>query len=246
VRGSRIPVHRAFLLCSAVLLLGSAVAAAGEIVDGSIGVTNDYVYRGISRSRGESAVQGDLRAHAGGAQVGVWASTLDHADVDEGVQVDGLLAYRLPIASEWQLHAQFTHTAFLNDHSPLLYDYDEVALSLTYQARMSLGAAWIPNAARYRYWGGPLRADAFAYDATWLQPLFSSWHLSLGAGYYDVSALYGNGYAYWHSGLVGTIGPFDIETIWIDTQDRADYMGFGPYGDEIAGSRWSVALRWRF
>jgi len=247
MKGGWISKRCAALLCGWLLLLVSAVAGAGDLVGGSIGVTSDYVYRGVSHSRGHPAAQGDLRLRLGGnTQIGVWASTLDHKYADDEFQVDGFLSYRFDITPEWQMRVQYTHSAFVNDRSPLGYDYDELAASIAYQMRISLTAAWIPNAARYRYWGGPIRDDAYAYDAAWLEPLFSIWHASLGIGYYDVSSLYGTGYAYWHVGIVGAAGPFGIEALWIDTQERAAYMAGGAYSEEIVGGRWSAAVRWRF
>ena len=245
------PMRRAALPCvCALLLLASTFGAHaadffGTSIGGSVGVTSDYVYRGISHSQGEMAVQGDAHARVGNFQVGVWASTLEHPYAEDAVQIDGFVAYRWTLTPDWQVHTQFTHTAFENDPSPMGYDYDELSVSMSYQSRLSLGAAWIPNAARYRYWGIQ-RDDAYAYDATWLQPLVWNLYASLGVGYYDVSALYDSGYAYWHAGVLRALGPFNIEVLWIDSQERAEYLVPSAYRDEIAGQRWSAAVRWKF
>src|SRR4051794_31957220 len=69
------------LISWAALTCPAAFAQSRAAFGGNIGVTNDYVYRGISQTAGEAAIQGD--AHYGFGQgwtVGAWASYADVSD----------------------------------------------------------------------------------------------------------------------------------------------------------------------
>ena len=59
----------------ALSLLAGSVYAQGMTYN--VGVVNNYLYRGISQTRGEPAVQGGLDyAHSSGFYVGAWASSI--------------------------------------------------------------------------------------------------------------------------------------------------------------------------
>ena len=73
----------AFILATATLVsMGMAKAAEPEhALTYNIGVVNNYLYRGISQTRGEPAVQGGLDyAHKSGVYVGAWASSIKWID----------------------------------------------------------------------------------------------------------------------------------------------------------------------
>ena len=60
----------------------AATGAAADIT-GNVGLTTDYVFRGISQTDEKPAIQGGLDyAHSSGAYAGVWASNVDFNDGD--------------------------------------------------------------------------------------------------------------------------------------------------------------------
>ena len=80
-----------FILATATLVsMGMAKAAEpGHALTYNIGVVNNYLYRGISQTRGEPAVQGGLDyAHKSGVYVGAWASSIKWID-DYSYTADG-------------------------------------------------------------------------------------------------------------------------------------------------------------
>lgn len=70
-------VH-SLILCG--LVSGSAVAMAEDSphsISGNVSLTSDYIFRGISQSSGDPAIQGGLDYnHASGIYVGTWASNV--------------------------------------------------------------------------------------------------------------------------------------------------------------------------
>lgn len=81
-----------------------------------------------------------------------------------------------------------------------------------------------------------------ALEASWLQPVWRDWSATVGAGYHDVSELYRRGYAYWHLGVTGPIGPFEFDLLHINSTSHAGRI----YGPQVTGERWSALARWRF
>ncbi|MEM0967144.1 MAG: TorF family putative porin [Verrucomicrobiota bacterium] len=102
------------LSASAILATGSAFAQDSLPIDGNIGVTSNYVFRGVSQTGNDAAVQGGLDfADESGIYVGTWVSNVNFAggtelDVyggfageagDLGYDV-GVIGYLYPAADE--------------------------------------------------------------------------------------------------------------------------------------------------
>lgn len=89
------------LLLAAVAL--SALVAAPAMAEGAfsynIGATNNYVWRGISQSNKDAAVQGGIDYTNGNFYAGAWASTVDFDD-DASVELD-LYAGVTPTVGNW-------------------------------------------------------------------------------------------------------------------------------------------------
>ena len=237
--------HGAWLWC--VLLVSVAEARDGSPIDrwgGSVGVTSDYVYRGVSLSDSRYAWQGSLFAGIGQHwSGGLWASTVENQwGRGTPFEVSGYMAYAFEPADDWNLRTAWSHYAYFGPPSQLTYDYDELNASIAYQSRWVLGLSWMPNAEGVRYSNGRVKSSAWAADFTIVQPVYESWSVTAGAGYYDVSGLYTTGYAYWHAGVTGTVGPFGFDLLYLGSDHHAEQI----YGDSITGSRFSAALRWRF
>lgn len=66
------------------LLLGSASfvapANAESSLEGNIGFTNNYVWRGMTQTDDQAAISGGLDFAAGGFYIGTWASNVDFGD----------------------------------------------------------------------------------------------------------------------------------------------------------------------
>lgn len=86
------------LITSAVIaaLAFTTTAASAASVDGlsaNIGVTSDYLWRGVSQTDGSPAVSGGLDYKVGnGLYLGTWASNVDFGD-DTTYELDGYLGF---------------------------------------------------------------------------------------------------------------------------------------------------------
>lgn len=83
----------AMLLAGAVLCSASAQAADSAITtSASVALTSDYLFRGVSQTSNNAAVQGAMTInHASGAYLSFWASSI--ASTAGGQELDSLLGY---------------------------------------------------------------------------------------------------------------------------------------------------------
>src|SRR5919108_484609 len=104
-RGRWLP--RWALLGWALMTAGAPPAAAApgdaRTWGGNLAVTSDFIYRGLSESSGDPALQADLHADtSGGTFGGVWASTRDHSlDPYAGYDLEIYLGLRLDLGNAW-------------------------------------------------------------------------------------------------------------------------------------------------
>ena len=64
----------------ALLLLLPTQVFAGEIFNGTLGVSSDYVWRGYSQNSGNVAASGGVGVALGSFTMGAWASQVDFDD----------------------------------------------------------------------------------------------------------------------------------------------------------------------
>lgn len=84
-------------------LLPALPAAAGD-VSGSVAITTDYIYRGISQTDGQPAAQAGAQFHSSaGWNAGMWASSVDFQNGAD-------LAYELDLQAgySWQLNPDWS------------------------------------------------------------------------------------------------------------------------------------------
>jgi uncharacterized protein (TIGR02001 family) len=224
-------------------LLITASTLAGE-VGGSIGATSDYVYRGISQTNGNPALQADLHYRTpSGWSVGTWASTADlDAQEGAGLEVDIYAGRHWTISPDWDARLGLTHYFYARDQRPLRYDYNEVIATLGYRSRVFATIAWSPDVSRYANGTAVKHQAATSYELTATQPLIGQLSASMGAGYYDLPTQLAADYWFWNAGLSCSIGRAQLIVSYIDT----DHTAASAFGYEVSGSRWVGSLAWTF
>lgn len=85
-------------LLAALPMIGTAQAEGPHSLSGNITLTTDYVFRGISQSQGQPALQGGFDyAHESGFYIGTWASNVgwvdDVAKKNNSMEIDLYLGY---------------------------------------------------------------------------------------------------------------------------------------------------------
>lgn len=112
-------------LCSAVatVALGGAAMAQDITVTGNVGITSDYVFRGISQTNEDPAIQGGVDLTAGLFYAGAWASNVDFGDSTDA-EVD-LYAGVKPQFAGFNFDVAAIYYGYVNQPSAANWDYWE-------------------------------------------------------------------------------------------------------------------------
>lgn len=248
----------AALGASCLLSLWPASCPAAVDAGGSLALTADDVYRGISQTCGHPAAQADVHAreHSGSdwaAFLGVWGSAgLSGSPCGSAKELDAYAGYSLALNPD--LSATFTYTRYAfpgggygNPHIyGQRYDYDQLGMSWALLDRLYVTLAWTPDAIRYERYDDSFYEvqdrSAFTYGAEWRQPLGSWLSLTAGVGYDRMADPFGTGYGFWSLGLTHVAGPFELDLGYFHTADRAVRL----FGQDAAGGRVSATVLWHF
>jgi uncharacterized protein (TIGR02001 family) len=231
------------------------LASAANYVGGSVALTSDYVYNGLSRTCGAPAAQADLHAGTSGGKgpselyAGVWGSAGLGGDYcRQAREIDLYAGLRLALTAAQSLSLSYTHYAFpggtyiYQQIEGRRFDYDELGATWAFEDRLFLTLTWTPNAIDYRDYGIERDRRAVSFGMQLHQPIGAGFTFSAGAGYDEVTDPSGAGYAFWNAGFGHAIGPVQLDVSYFRTSARAEQL-FGP---EIAGGRVAASAVWRF
>ena len=223
---------------------GMHAARAEGSVGGHLAGTTDYLFRGLSQTRGGPAAQVDLHYQTStGWFAGAWGSTVDlNRGSGATVELNAYAGRAWSIGGPWNVTVTAVQYIYPNDTAYLPYDYFELVASVAYDDRLAVTLAWSPNTSRYSSYGVSRDQQALTYELVGQWPLRGPLSATGSAGYYDLSQLFGTGYFYGSAGLGGTFERFRVDLAYFVTNQEATDL-FGP---EVAGDRWSLTVAWRF
>ena len=179
----------------------TAAASARELaaqVDVYATLTSDYVFRGISQTQGDPALQAGLDVTLpNGVFAGLWVSPVDFASGEQrrrrrDLELDLYVGVSGELAPDWSWTV-----SLVNYHYPgasVDYNYLELNGGLFFRDSLSAAISYSAEAAGSHEPGGSL-ATRFA------QPLNPAFSLDGGVGHYWLSSDFLNDYAYWDVGL---------------------------------------------
>lgn len=192
--------------------------------------TSDYVFRGVSQTLEEPAIQAGLSfEHASGWFAGVWASTVDFPDRGprerpSDLEIDLWAGYGVELAPRWALAVDLRHYEYPNDDRHFEYDYTELGVGLTFD-RSSLAVGYSEEALGGSE-AGLVVELAHRRDLPWRLDLLA------GLGFYALEAPYLKDYLFWNLTAGRTVGRLRFELGYFGTDDRAESVW-----DELAGER---------
>ena len=249
--------HARSLLLIIGVVAGPAVAAdvGPANFGGSLALSSDYVYHGLSQTCGDPAAQADLHYRSSGGEspselfAGVWGSAgLGRSDCGHAREFDAYGGYSVALGQESSATLTYSHygnpggTYYLEPVAGYRYDYDTLEAQWAWLDEIYVTLGWTPDAVRFVDYRPRRDRSALSYGLQLHQPLAGGFSLSAGLGYDEIADPEGTGYGFWNAGMAYGWGPVQIEAVYIGTASRAT-REFGSY---VAGNRAALSAVWRF
>ena len=234
--------------------LGAETAEAegltsGLSLGGNLVLTSDYIYRGVSSSNNDAALQADLHvASSGGTFLGVWGSTRDNKfEPYANYDIEIYLGHRFDVSNAWSVSVEARGHYPVGGPQESSDDYQQISAAVTYLDFWTLSVTAIPNAVRYWFYERLSRAPAFAVDTSIQWLVYRGVFLTGGAGYYHAGGTgpgieAAMGYAYGNVGVAYERRRWRLDIGYYLTQEKAQVMF--PYPS--ANDRFAASVAWRF
>jgi uncharacterized protein (TIGR02001 family) len=232
-------------LCAGLLAgmaCGAAQAQDGDWwYGGSVAVTSDYVFRGVSQTDEGPALQGSLDfGHASGLYAGAWASNVDF-DAPDGIdiEVDLYVGWTLEFENETWLDLHLVRYLYPGAKQGFGINYNEFIAAygfMNFTATLGYTDNYINSdeSALYYHFGGeyPLGDTGYTFTA--------------GVGFNDISNAAGSDYWDYQFGINRSWDAITADLSYYDTSGfDADVQDFlGP--DKWADGRVVLTFSWEF
>ena len=232
------------MVLSAGMAIGAPLCAASDLWGGSIGVTNDYMVRGISRSDERAALQLDLHyLNDSGFVAGLFAS---NTQIDPGeprdVELDAFVGFAWTANQDWRGKVLVSHYAYPWNRAGSEYDYDELDVDANFQDWLNLTFVYSPNAVLFVPGRGLIGVASESAEVNLQRPLWRKLSATAGVGYSFYGGPNATGYVYWSAGAAYDLAPAYLSLSYVDTSAGAKTLF---YNDASTG-RWIAAVIWRF
>jgi len=236
-------------LALAALLWAVSPPLRAEGWGGSVGLSSDYVYRGLTQSDNQPAGQLDLHYYDNSAGVsgwfaGLWVSSVKRSPYDStSAEFDPYLGYQWRLAQAWSARLEAVHHDYPWNNPGRHYNYEELSGTVAYAGRAFFTLAFSPDTSVETRQDGQVGGRAaLSYDLALHQPLPRGFSADAGLGYYDLRWAVDQGYVYWNAGLGWDRGPLHLELSYISTDNTARRLFY----DGVAVRRLVAGALWRF
>jgi uncharacterized protein (TIGR02001 family) len=200
-------------------------------------LVSDYVFRGISQTGGDPALQAGFKfTHASGWYAGAWGSGVDFGEaVEADAEIDGFVGYGAALGDEWSADLQVIRYTYAGTDDGVDLDFNELIGTLSYRDNLSVTLAWTDDVYN-------LEEQGLFLGVSGGVPLPAEWSLDLGAGYYsfgdETFAGDEDDYRYWTIGVSRAFGPVSASLAYYDTDSRGEEI----FGSKFAGDRVALSL----
>ena len=205
----------------------AAPAAAAEEpasnLSWNLSVTSDYVFRGITQTDFNPALQGGLDYAFGdsGWYVGTWMSNIDFVSTGSpDIELDGYFGYSTDLSADWNLDLHAIRYFYLGESDGYgSIDYNEYFAKVTYGGMISATVAYADDYANANF-----SSTYFQLAGTF--DIGNGFSLNANAGHSDFSDGVGS-YNDWNIGVSRSFGPVECAINYYDTN--------GNYSDALYG-----------
>jgi uncharacterized protein (TIGR02001 family) len=242
-------VARAAALALALLagsIMGSSSSAAADAWGGSLGLTSDYIVRGISRTDDQAALQLDLHyAHSSGFLAGFFASnTRIDGTEPRDAELSGFIGWGWNITPDWHTKVMVSHYTYPWNRRGSQYNYDELDLDVAYQGWLHLNLEYSPNAPRFLPdpYFSLIGENQKSAEINLQRQIWRKLSVVGGIGYSFLDGADSAGYTYWSAGGAYDFKSLSLVLAYVNTSDAAKAL----FPNAAATGRWTGTLIWRF
>ena len=201
-------------------------------------LTSDYVFRGVSQSQEDWALQGELSfEHESGFYGGLWGSSVDFVADDASyldedganLELDAYVGYSTELADKWVGDVQFLHYFYPGANAGVNYDYNELIGSVSYDEMITATIGYSNDI--YNFGDDGLYVGlSGSYGLPWWDLSLNGevGHNSIGSGGYEVFDSNDNvigvedlNYMHNSIGVSKEFGPVSTSLTWADTDNTA-------------------------
>ena len=190
----------------------------------NLAVTSDYVFRGISQTDLDPALQGGLDYSFGdtGLYVGAWASNVDFADSDGPyVELDYYIGWNHDLSDTLNLDLQVVRYSYMGEQDAYgNIDYNEVIGALAYDEMLTFTVAYANDYANEGF-------SSLYYNLGGSWDVGNDFALNAGVGRTNFSDDVGS-YTDWNLGVSRQFGPVNVALNYYDVT--------GGFIDDVFGS----------
>jgi uncharacterized protein (TIGR02001 family) len=230
-------------LCLA-LVATAAQADTVNVWTGSIGGTSDFVFRGLSLTRGKPAAQASLDVEFPREfYLGAFVATADpNPGPSPPVEMDIWVGRYWSLSQNFSADVRLSQYTYPDDPRRVNYNRSEITGTLGYRNRMFVAAIYSPNTRAVASSPGYDEGNAWALELSARHPFNERFALSAGIGHYGLDEIYHDSYNYWNVTLTATLAAFELQLAYLGADDSAE----DHFSDEVTGDRMAFTALWRF
>lgn len=211
-------------VCAAALLTVSVPALAEDggafSFSGSVTLTTDYVFRGISQTQNDPAIQGDFRVdHESGLFGSVWASNVDFDDgaEDTNLEIDWTLGFANEVDDKFSYEVGVIYYAYPDSNDD--YNYWEFYFAPSYALAVGENTLTLSGGVYYSPEFFLDTGDAWYLTAGAALQLTDAISIDANIGHQDIEDAIPDDYTDWNAGATFTYEPWgvDFDVRYIDT-----------------------------
>ncbi len=230
-------------ICLTTLLILPSLVTAGEKVgefdlSANVALTTDYVWRGVSQSKSDPALQGGFDvSHSSGLYVGVWGSNVDFNDTAQ-MELDIYAGFAKEFESGVSVDVGILHYDYPGAADGLDYAFNEYYLGVGYTIKgVGLNAKYSFSPDFYGTPAGNVDDKSawyldFGADYTLPYEVVIAAHYGYTAGeHFDNTANNPDSYADYKVSLSKEIKGFGFDLSYTDTNDDGESLN-GKLGGE--------------
>ena len=227
-----------------ILCAGQVHADPTHVVTGSLGGTSDFVFRGLSLTRGNPAAQASLDVEFPREfYIGAFVATADpNPGPSPPVEMDFWAGRYWRMSEDYSGDLRVSQYTYPYDPRRVNYNRTELRATVGFRNALFLAAIYSPNTKAVGSSAGYAEGNAWAVEISGRHPFNDRYSLSAGLGHYGLNEIYHDSYNYWNATLTATLKPFEVQLAYLGVDDHAK----DHFVDDSVGDRVALTALWRF